>query len=308
MAAQRADLVKKEAADLGFALCRVSKAAFLEKEAPKLEQWLTRDFHGKMGYMAQHFDKRLDPRKLVEGSKSVVSLIFNYFPEESISGNNNFKISKYAYGEDYHFVLKDKLKELVARLQSQIGDFEGRVFVDSAPVLEKAWAEKSGLGWIGKNANIINPKKGSYFFLCELITDLELSPDEAMKDYCGTCTRCMDACPTEAIVEPYLVNGSKCISYLTIELKEDIPSSFQGKMDNWMFGCDVCQNVCPWNRFSVSTLEPRFAPNDELKNFRKEEWLELSEEIFNSVFRHSAVKRTKFEGLKRNITFLKTNG
>lgn len=304
VAIQRSSLVKRLAADFGFSLCGISKAGFLEDEAHRLDTWLSRNHHGKMEYMANHFDLRLDPTKLVEGAKSVVSLVYNYFPEKELESDNNFKISKYAYGEDYHLVLKDKLKLLWTSLSSEIGEIGGRVFVDSAPVLEKAWAAKSGLGWVGKNSNLINPRKGSFFFLCELILDLELAPDHHMKDYCGTCTRCLDACPTQAIIEPYVVDGSRCISYLTIELKEEIPDSFRNQMDDWMFGCDVCQDVCPWNRFSVTTSERAFYPNESLQVFRREEWLELSGEVFKAVFRRSAVKRTKFEGLKRNISFI----
>lgn len=289
---------------MGFFFCGISKAEFLEEEAPRLEDWLKRSFHGKMSYMENHFDKRLDPTKLVEGAKSVVSLLLNYFPEENQNPEAP-QISKYAYGEDYHFVIKDKLKEFMQAIQDEIGEVGGRVFVDSAPVLDKAWAKKSGLGWVGKNANLINPKHGSFFFIAELIIDLELEPDGPIRDYCGTCTKCIDDCPTDAIVEPYVVDGSKCISYLTIELKDQIlPSEFNGKMENWMFGCDICQDVCPWNRFSKPHQENRFRPSAELMEMNKSDWQDLTQEVFSNLFKNSAVKRTKFEGLKRNFNFL----
>ena len=298
-------IISDKAYDLGFFSCGFSKASFLEEEAPRLENWLAHNYQGKMGYMANHFDKRLDPRLLVDDAKTIVSLLLNYFPEETQTADS-FKLSKYAYGEDYHFVIKDKLNELLRYIKEKIGDVNGRVFVDSAPVMDKVWAKKSGLGWIGKNTNLIQPKSGSFFFIAELIIDLEIEPDGPMKDYCGTCTKCIDACPTEAIVEPYVVDGSKCISYLTIELKDQlIPQEFSGKMDQWMFGCDVCQDVCPWNRFSKITQEKRFKPNPLLLEMKTNEWKELSEDIFNNLFKNSAVKRTKLEGLKRNIEFLK---
>jgi len=298
-------IIIDKAHELGFFSCGFSKAAFLEEEAPRLEQWLSLNYNGKMGYMANHFDKRLDPRLLVDGAKTIISLLFNYFPEEK-QNENAPKIAKYAYGEDYHFVIKDKLNELLVYLREEIGEVHGRVFVDSAPVMDKAWAKKSGLGWIGKNSNLIQPKMGSFFFIAELIIDLEIEPDGPMKDYCGTCTRCIDSCPTEAIVQPYVVDGSKCISYLTIELKDQlIPKEFSGKMDQWMFGCDICQDVCPWNRFSKITHEKRFKPNPLLLEMKTNEWQELNEEVFEELFKLSAVKRTKFEGLKRNIQFLK---
>ncbi len=296
--------IKQKAQELGFFFCGISKAEFLEEEAPRLEDWLKRSFHGKMSYMENHFDKRLDPTKLVEGAKSVVSLLLNYFPEENQNPEAP-QISKYAYGEDYHFVIKDKLKEFMQAIQDEIGEVGGRVFVDSAPVLDKAWAKKSGLGWVGKNANLINPKHGSFFFIAELIIDLELEPDGPIRDYCGTCTKCIDDCPTDAIVEPYVVDGSKCISYLTIELKDQIlPSEFNGKMENWMFGCDICQDVCPWNRFSKPHQENRFRPSAELMEMNKSDWQDLTQEVFSNLFKNSAVKRTKFEGLKRNFNFL----
>lgn len=301
----RAELIKRKAKELGFFFCGISKADFLNEEAPRLEDWLKNDFHGKMSYMENHFDKRLDPRLLVDDAKSVVSLLLNYFPQEINQPEDAPKISKYAYGKDYHFVIKDKLKILFQFIQDEIGEVGGRIFVDSAPVMDKAWAKKSGLGWIGKNSNLIHPKHGSFFFVAELILDLELEPDGPIKDYCGTCTRCIDDCPTGAIVEPYVVDGSKCISYLTIELKDEIlPNEFKGKMDNWMFGCDVCQDVCPWNRFSKPHNEPNFNPHENLLKMNKSDWEDLTEEVFQEIFRKSAVKRTKFKGLKRNINFL----
>ena len=287
--------------------CGISKADFLEEEARRLDQWLKAGYHGKMDYMANHYDKRLDPRLLVDGAKSVVSLLLNYYPEEQVQEDPEApKLSKYAYGQDYHYVIKEKLKELMAFIQEEIGEVGGRIFVDSAPVMDKAWAQRSGLGWVGKNANLIHPKHGSFFFVAELILDIELEPDGPIKDYCGTCTKCIDACPTEAIVEPYVVDGSKCISYLTIELKDAlIPGEFKGKLDNWMFGCDVCQDVCPWNRFSKPHGEPLFDPHENLLKMNKSDWEDLTEDIFRELFRNSAVKRTKFSGLKRNILFLK---
>jgi epoxyqueuosine reductase len=297
-------LIKTEAKRLGFLSCGVSKAEFLEAEAPRLEKWLNNQMHGEMHYMENHFDKRLDPTKLVEGSKSVISLLLNYYPSEE-QNNNSFKISKYAYGTDYHFVIKDKLKSLLHVIQDEIGDVHGRAFVDSAPVLDKAWAAKSGLGWIGKHSNLLTQQVGSFYFIAELIIDLELEYDTVTTDHCGSCTACIDACPTEAITEPFVLDGSKCISYFTIELKENIPTEFKGKMDDWMFGCDVCQDVCPWNRFSKSHKEPLFNPHPELLSMSKKEWEEITEETFQKVFKNSAVKRTKFSGLKRNINFLK---
>jgi epoxyqueuosine reductase len=299
-------IIKSEALKLGFLFCGISEAAFLEEEAPRLERWLNHGFHGQMGYMENHFDKRLDPRKLVDGAKSVISLGLNYYSDKVQADDEAPKISKYAYGVDYHYIIKDKLKLLLDIIQQKIGEVNGRAFVDSAPVLDKAWAKRSGLGWIGKNSNLINKKAGSFFFLAELIVDLDLEYDIApTKDYCGSCTRCIDSCPTEAIVSPYVVDGSRCISYLTIELKNEIPSEFQGKMDNWMFGCDVCQDVCPWNRFSVLNKEPSFQPAPDLLNMTQQEWLEITEEVFLKVFKKSPVKRTKYSGLKRNISFLK---
>ena len=297
-------LIKQKAEKFGFQSCGISKAEFLEEEAPRLEAWLDKGYHGEMKYMENHFDKRLNPTLLVDGAKSVISLSYNYFPKVKIDEINNFKISKYAYGEDYHEVIKDILKNMVAELQEEIGEFGFRVFVDSAPVLEKAWARKSGLGWVGKNANLITKKHGSFYFLAEIICDLELEYDLAVTDHCGSCRACIDACPTQAIVSDRIVDGSKCISYATIELKNEIPDYFNGKMDDWIFGCDVCQDVCPWNRFSAPTLQEKFAPNFQKLNFRKNEWKELSQELFSEIFKKSAVKRTKFSGLMRNISFL----
>lgn len=297
-------LIKQKAEKFGFQSCGISKAEFLEEEAPRLETWLNKGYHGEMQYMENHFDKRLNPALLVDGAKSVISLSYNYFPKVKIDEINNFKISKYAYGEDYHEVIKDILKNMVAELQEEIGEFGFRVFVDSAPVLEKAWARKSGLGWVGKNANLITKKHGSFYFLAEIICDLELEYDLPVTDHCGSCRACIDACPTQAIVSDRIVDGSKCISYATIELKNQIPDYFNGKMDDWIFGCDVCQDVCPWNRFSAPTLQEKFAPNFQKLNFRKNEWKELTQELFSEIFKKSAVKRTKFSGLMRNISFL----
>lgn len=296
--------IKSEAKRLGFLSCGISKAGFLEQEAPRLENWLNKNHNGQMAYMENHFDKRLDPTLLVEDAKSVVSLLLNYYPSET-QEDDNFKISKYAYGQDYHFVIKEKLKELLFSIQEHIGDVSGRVFVDSAPVLDKAWAAKSGLGWIGKNSNLITQKVGSFYFIAELILDLDLEYDYATTDHCGSCTACMDACPTEAIIAPYVVDGSKCISYFTIELKENIPQEMKGKFDDWAFGCDTCQDVCPWNRFSKAHSEPLFNPNPDVLAMSKKEWLEITEETFRVVFKNSAVKRAKFDGFKRNINFLK---
>jgi epoxyqueuosine reductase len=302
------ELIKTEAKKLGFMFCGIAKAEFLEAEAPRLEQWLKKDMHGEMQYMENHFDKRLDPRLLVDGAKSVVSLGLNYYSDHAQVDPLAPKISKYAYGSDYHTVIKDKLRQLLQFINEKIGEVDGRVFVDSAPVLDRAWAKKSGLGWIGKNTNLINKQAGSFFFLAELIIDLELEYDiEPTADHCGTCTRCIDACPTDAIVGPYVVDGSRCISYLTIELKNEIPEEFKGKMDNWMFGCDICQDVCPWNRFSVLHNEPAFEPHPELLSLKSDDLQEITTDIFQKVFKNSAVKRTKFTGLKRNIEFLKGN-
>jgi epoxyqueuosine reductase len=299
------NLIKAEAKRLGFMFCGIAKAEFLEEEAPRLEQWLKNNMHGEMLYMENHFDKRLDPRLLVDGAKSVISLGLNYYTEQQQTDPLAPKISKYAYGADYHHVIKDKLKQLLQFINENIGEVGGRAFVDSAPVLDKAWARKAGLGWIGKNTNLISKQVGSFFFLCELIVDLKLEYDiEPTADHCGTCTRCIDACPTEAIVGPYVVDGSKCISYLTIELKNEIPAEFKGKMDNWMFGCDICQDVCPWNRFSLLHSEPAFESHPDLLHLTATDLHEITEDTFQKVFKNSAVKRTKFSGLKRNIEFL----
>jgi epoxyqueuosine reductase len=299
------NLIKTEANRLGFLSCGISRAQFLEEEAPRFEKWLNNKMHGDMQYMENHFDKRLDPNKLVEGSISVISLLLNYYPSEKQQDKTAPKISKYAYGLDYHYVIKDKVKQLLEFIQQEIGEIHGRAFVDSAPVLDKAWAAKSGLGWMGKHTNLLMQQLGSFYFIAELMVDLELDYDLPTTDHCGSCTACIDACPTEAIVEPYVVDGSKCISYFTIELKENIPTEFKGQFDNWMFGCDVCQDVCPWNRFSKPHKEPLFNPHPELLAMTKKDWEEITEETFKKVFKDSAVKRTKFSGLRRNIQFLK---
>ena len=301
---QHTQLVKKEAARLGFDFCGISKAAFLEEEAPRLEKWLNTKKHGQMGYMDNYFDKRLNPTLLVEGAKSVISLLYNYSPTQTQNPDAP-KLSKYAFGQDYHEVIKNKLNEFLFSLKENIGDINGRAFVDSAPVMDKAWAAKSGLGWIGKHSNLINKQQGSFFFIAELIVDLHLEEDGPIKDYCGTCTKCIDACPTGAIVEPYVVDGSKCISYFTIELKEAIPEEFKPKMDNWVFGCDVCQDVCPWNSFSKPHQQPLFNNTTGVLGLDASDWHNLTEETFNHVFKNSAVKRTKFKGLKRNLNFIK---
>jgi len=301
------EFIKKEAKELGFLSCGISPAGFLEDQAPKLEQWLKEGRHGKMSYMENHFDKRLDPTILVPGAKSVISLLLNYHSETIQKDPEAPKISSYAFGKDYHLVIKDKLNQLLERLRHEIGDIEGRVFVDSAPVMDKVWAEKAGLGWVGKNTNLISKQVGSFFFIAELIIDLELAYDLPVADHCGSCTACIDACPTDALTAPYEIDGSKCISYATIELKDAIPDFFVGKMENWMFGCDICQTVCPWNRFAKAHDEKAFDPTGELIDFTKKDWIELTEETFKKVFPKSAVKRTKYEGLKRNIQFLKMN-
>lgn len=302
--AKYTDLIKTEAKRLGFLSCGISQAGFLAEEAPRLEDWLKNNRNGKMSYMENHFDKRLDPTLLVDDAKSVISLLLNYYPAEQQSFGS-YKISKYAYGEDYHFVIKEKLRELLHFIETEIGEVSGRAFVDSAPVLDKAWAAKSGLGWIGKNSNLLSKQVGSFFFIAELIVDLDLECDNATTDHCGKCTACMDACPTQAIVAPYVVDGSKCISYFTIELKENIPTEVKGKFDDWMFGCDVCQDVCPWNRFSKPHNEPLLQPNRDILSFSKKDWEEITEDTFRKVFKNSAVKRTKHQGLVRNLKFLK---
>lgn len=297
-------LIKAEAQRLGFLSCGISKAEFLEEEAPRLEEYLSKERHGKMSFLENYFDKRLDPTKLVEGSKSVISLLLNYYPEEK-QREDSYKISKYAYGTDYHYVIKDKLKSLLQFMQQEIGEVGGRAFVDSAPVMDKAWAAKAGLGWVGKHTLLLSKQKGSFFFVAELIVDLELEYDAPVTDHCGSCTACIDACPTNAIVEPYKVDGSKCISYFTIELKDQLPQEMKGKFDDWAFGCDTCQDVCPWNRFSKPHNEPLFNPHPELLSMSKKDWEEITEETFREVFRKSAVKRTKYSGFTRNIKFLK---
>jgi epoxyqueuosine reductase len=300
------DMIKTEAKNLGFMFCGIAKAEFLEQEAPRLEDWLNKGMHGEMQYMENYFDKRLDPRLLVDDAKSVISLGLNYYTDNDQQDPLAPKISRYAYGADYHHVIKDKLKQLLSIINEKIGEVGGRAFVDSAPVLDRAWAKKAGMGWIGKNGNLINKKTGSFFFLAELIIDIELEYDvEPTADHCGSCTRCVDACPTDAIVGPYVVDGSRCISYLTIELKNEIPAEFKGKMDNWMFGCDICQDVCPWNKFSLLHSEPSFTPHSELLGMKQTDWEDITHETFQKVFKNSAVKRTKFDGLKRNIEFLK---
>ena len=302
---QQTLLLKNKALEMGFLLCHIAKAEFMTEEARRLDEWLSQDYHGDMSYMANHFDKRLDPRLLVDGAKSVISVLYNYYPNVRQIDPEAPQISMYAYGKDYHKVVKKKLQQMLEWMKTSFGNINGRVFVDSAPVLERDWARRSGLGWMGKNTMIIHPKKGSWFFLAEIITDLEMVYDQQLSDYCGTCTRCIDACPTEAIHEDgYLMDGSKCISYLTIELKKKLPLEYKDKMENWMFGCDICQQVCPWNRFAESHSEPAFLPKEKLISMSKEEWHDLSEPLFDELFEGSAVKRTKYEGLKRNIKFL----
>lgn len=298
------NFIKAKAAALGFSFCGIAKAEFLEEEAPKLEEWLKRGYQGKMSYLENYFDKRLDPTLLVPGAKSIVSLIYNYYPKKDLALASEFKIAKYAYGEDYHFVIKDKLKTFLHLIQEEVGQVNGRAFVDSAPVMERAWAKQTGIGWVGKNSLILNREMGSFFFLAELIIDLELEYDAPTKDYCGTCTACIDACPTDAIVDPYVVDGSKCISYFTIELKDEIPNDVKGKFENWIFGCDICQDVCPWNSFSKPHAEPRFEPDADLANMSSQDWKDITEEVFEKLFKASAVKRTKFKGLTRNIKFI----
>ncbi|MEE9439378.1 MAG: tRNA epoxyqueuosine(34) reductase QueG, partial [Saprospiraceae bacterium] len=289
--------LKKKALEMGFMGIAIAKAEHMKQEAVNLEKWLNKGFHGEMSYMENHFDKRVDPTKLVLGSKSVISLMYNYYSETKISEEGESKIAMYAYGKDYHKVVKKKLKHLYRWMEDQFGKIEGRFFVDSAPVMEREWAKRSGLGWIGKHTLLVNPKKGSYFFLCEIICDLDLEYDHAIKDHCGTCTRCIEACPTDAISpNGYLMDGSKCISFLTIESKNSIPEEYKGKMDNWMFGCDICQQVCPWNRFSIPHNEEKFVPNPKLVSMKKKDWEELTEEVFDSIFEGSPIKRTKYSG------------
>ncbi|MFB6457364.1 tRNA epoxyqueuosine(34) reductase QueG [Chitinophaga sp. Hz27] len=297
--------IKELARELGFEYCGISKATQLDEDARRLEAWLNKGMNGTMQYMENHFDKRIDPRKLVDGAQSVITLLYNYFPTEE-QRSDAPKVSKYAYGADYHEVIRAKLKTMLARMQERIGQVQGRGFVDSAPVLERAWARKSGLGWVGKNGNIINKKSGSFFFIATLITDIPLEYDGPVGDYCGTCTRCLDACPTNAIVSPGVVDGSRCISYFTIELKDLlIPSAMNGSFDDWMFGCDTCQDVCPWNRFSKPNSEAAFTPIPAILNFSTSDWEEMTEEAFKEIFRHSPLKRSKYAGIRRNLQFLK---
>ncbi len=304
---KRTKIIKTEAEKFGFISCGISKAEFLEDQASNLEKWLKKNYNGKMSYMERNFDKRLDPRKLVQDSKSVISLSFNYYTKKKQLDPNSFKVSKYAFGNDYHFVIKNKLNKLLSSLKNKIGDFNARVFVDSAPVMERAWAERSGLGWVGKNTLMISKKKGSYFFLAEIICDLELDYDLPVMDHCGTCTACIDACPTDAIIKPYVLDSNKCISYLTIELKDSIPKQFENKMQDWIFGCDICQDVCPWNKFSKENEHALFQPSDKFLNMKKNDWIELTEETFKKVFKNSPIKRANFKGLKKNISFIKNS-
>jgi epoxyqueuosine reductase len=303
---QHTRIVREKAIKLGFDQCRFAKAERLDDDARRLEQWLHKGLHGSMQYMENHFDLRIDPGKLVPGAKSVITLLLNYYPATSQAAGGPM-ISKYAYGKDYHEVIKEKLRQLLAEIRSEIGNIAGRGFVDSAPVLERAWAQKSGLGWIGRNGNLINKQQGSFLFIATLITDLEFDYDEPFAaDHCGTCTKCVEACPTDAILPGKTIDGSRCISYFTIELKEAIiPEEFKGKFSNWAFGCDICQDVCPWNRFSKATKEPQFNPLPGILDLTTEEWELMSEEKFNNVFRHSAIKRAKHKGLMRNLRFLK---
>jgi len=299
------ELIKNEAKRLGFISCGISRAEFLEDEAPRLEKWLKMKMNGEMKYMENYFEKRLDPRKLVDDAKSIISLTYNYYPED-LQNKEAPKVSKYAYGMDYHYVIKEKLNFFLTFIKDKIGNVHGRAFVDSAPILEKAWAAKSGIGWVGKNSNLITKKVGSFYFLAELIVDLDLDYDRIESDHCGECTACIDSCPTQAITQPYVVDGSKCISYFTIELKENIPKEFKGKFDDWVFGCDVCQDVCPWNKFSKSHKEPLFQTSSELMKMSRDEWNEITEETFNKIFKNSAVKRTGYKGLTRNLNFIKS--
>lgn len=303
-AEKMSQLIKMKAKDFGFQNCGISRAEFLEEDALPLENWLRKNYHGEMHYMENYFDKRLDPRLLVDGAKSVISLSYNYYPTAKISTLDNFKISKYAYAQDYHEVIKELLRDLVAELQQEIGEFSFRIFVDSAPVLERSWARKSGIGWVGKNANLITKQTGSFYFLAEIICDLDVMPDSPATDHCGSCRKCIDACPTDAIVSDKIIDGSKCISYATIELKNEIPDHFARKMEDWMFGCDICQDVCPWNRFSKPNHQQKFQPNESLLTFKKNDWREITQELFSEIFKKSPVKRTKFSGLQRNISFL----
>ena len=303
---ERSKEVKRMARELGFAFCGVSEARKLEEHEASLTKWLNRGMHGKMQWMENHFEKRLDPRLLVPGAKSVISLLFNYYPQHAFD-QENLKISKYAYGRDYHFVIKDKLKDLMHAISTRWGQVNGRVFVDSAPVLDRAWAANSGLGWIGKNSMLITKSKGSYYFIAELILDIDLAQDGPTTDHCGTCTACIDACPTDAIVGDKVIDSNRCISYLTIELKEEIPSHFKGNMEGWVFGCDICQDVCPWNRFAQENQEDQFVPHPALQGLHQGDWEELTQEVFQEVFKKSAVKRAGYVKLKKSIQFCKDN-
>ena len=294
-------LIKNKAIELGFSSCGISKARHLHEEEEKFEKWLSQGYQGSMNYLEKNLDKRLDPRKLVPGAQSVISLSYNYFPKEKIDKKNNFILSKYAYGKDYHKVIRKKLKILFNYMKEKIGDVDGRVFVDSAPVHERAWAKLSGIGWIGKNSLLINERKGSYFFLSEIICDLELEYDTITKDRCGKCTQCIDACPTDAITSAQVIDANKCISYLTIENKKEIPNELKSNLNDAIFGCDICQDVCPWNKFSRPHKEDSFKPKLELSSLRKRDWIELTEDTFNKIFEGSAVKRAKYEGIIRNI-------
>ena len=301
MIKKNTDLIKRKALELGFSSCGISQARFLKEEEQKFEKWLSNGYHGTMSYLEKNIDKRLDPRILVPESKSIISLTYNYYPPKKLINKNNFIISKYAYGRDYHKVLKKKLKKLLNNMKEKIGNIEGRVFVDSAPVHERAWAKLSGLGWIGKNSLLINKDVGSYFFIAEIICDLELEYDVPVSDRCGNCTRCIDACPTNAITQAQVIDSNKCISYLTIENKDSIPKELKNEMNQSIFGCDICQDICPWNRFSTPHNEKEFLPNQKLKKLRKKDWIELTEETFNRIFEGSAIKRAKYKGLKKNI-------
>jgi epoxyqueuosine reductase len=300
---KNSELIRKKALELGFSFVGMAKAEKMDEESARLEDWLNKNYHGSMGYMANHFELRTDPTKLVPGAKSVISLMYNYYSDKDLK-EDSYKVSSYAFGRDYHKVVRKKLKTLLQFIRTEIGDIDGRAFVDSAPVLERDWAKRSGMGWIGKNTLLINKDAGSYYFLAEIISDLELEVDHPISDYCGTCTKCIDACPTGAISESgYFLDGSKCISYLTIERKGDIPVEFKDKLDDWIFGCDICQDVCPWNRFASKHSEPQFEPKPMLLEMSKKDWEEITEEVFNVLFEGTPVKRTKYEGLKRNIKY-----
>lgn len=301
------NIIKQIATQTGFDYCGIARAVPLDDDARRLESWLSQGYNGAMKYMENHFELRVNPQKLVPGAKSVITLLYNYYPSVKLPERpDKPKISKYAWGNDYHEVIKARMRLFMQEMKQHIGDVNGRGFVDSAPVLERAWAQRSGLGWVGKNGNLINKQSGSFFFIATLIVDMELEYDTPLaKDFCGTCTKCIDACPTEAILDNRVVDGSKCISYYTIELKDMlIPDSMKGKFDNWMFGCDVCQDVCPWNRFSRSTKEREFTPVTEILDFTKNDWEAMTEESFKKIFRNSPLKRSKYQGIKRNLKFI----